>query len=487
MIFHGVILILLAFLSLLVFVGSLIGLLGYAINSLFRKIKLPSIRFKIPLFKMLIISTSLSFVVMVGSAITADSLGYLESESALLDKDEENIEENVQNEDNDFKLDKTEKNILDNFAEEKPKESKENKPVKQKKNDKPSKTLPDLEVHFIDVGQADAALIMFQNRSILIDAGDWRGNEVVNYLNNIGITRLDLVVGSHPHADHIGQIDKVIERFPVDEVWMSGNEATSQIFNRMINLIDEKNIGYDEPRAGDQYKIDDLKIDIMSPTNLTGNLNNDSIVMKLTYGSITFLFTGDAEKDAELKMVNSGRDISATVLKVGHHGSNTSTTQSFLNKVNPEVAVISVGESSRYGHPDKMVLDRLSKKGSKLFATKAHGSIIIFTDGTNLNVTTTKTGKIIAGNTDSKSSETSTAKSATSSSKKNRSTSSSDCIDINNANESELQNIIHIGEITASKVIASRPYKSVDELTKVSGIAEKKIADIKAEGKACVE
>src|SRR5699024_5573626 len=130
------------------------------------------------------------------------------------------------------------------------------KKAKQKSKDgKKSKKLSELKVHFIDVGQADAALVQFQNKAILIDAGNWNQNEVVSYLQRAGIKKLDIIIGSHEHADHIGQIDKVMNKFPVDEVWLPGNGATSQVFERVINAIDTKRIGYDEPRAGASYQI----------------------------------------------------------------------------------------------------------------------------------------------------------------------------------------------------------------------------------------
>src|SRR5699024_5884901 len=170
------------------------------------------------------------------------------------------------------------------------------------------------------------------------------------------------------------------DAFPVDEVWMSGGETTSNVFGRVMTAIDQKGIGYDEPRAGDNYTIGNLKIDILSPSSLTGNLNDDSIVMKLTYGGISFLFTGDAESPAESSMVNSGQMLQSTILKVGHHGSDTSSTEAFVNAVDPKTAIISVGENSQYNHPNESVIDRYTKKDIDLYATSAHGTIIVTTD-----------------------------------------------------------------------------------------------------------
>src|SRR5699024_1259281 len=173
------------------------------------------------------------------------------------------------------KAEEEEEKAKEKAAKEKADKEAEEKAAKKKK--KEQKKLSEMQVHFIDVGQADAALIQYDDKAILIDSGDWNGNETVTYLNQLGIQKLDLVVGSHPHADHIGQIDKVIDALPVDEVWMSGGETTSNVFGRVMTAIDEKGIGYDEPRAGDNYTIGNLKIDILSPNNLTGDLNDDSI------------------------------------------------------------------------------------------------------------------------------------------------------------------------------------------------------------------
>lgn len=357
-----------------------------------------------------------------------------------------------------------------------------------KKAEEESKKLSGLKVHFIDVGQADAALIQYDGHAILIDSGDWNRNETVTYLQDQGIEKIDLMVGSHPHADHIGQMDKVIENFDVEEVWMSGGLATTQVFERVITAIDNNNIGYDEPRAGDTYQIGDLKIDILSPTSLTGNLNDDSIVMKLTYGEISFLFTGDAETPAESKMVSSGQDLSATILKAGHHGSDTSTTQSFLDKVKPKVAIISVAEKSKYDHPDKSVIDRINAGNINLLATKTHGNIVISTDGVDYEVSTGSSGSVTAGKSAEKPAKQAASKpKATKTETKEKAPAKDNCIDINEASEAALQDIKHIGPATAPKVIAARPFASVHELTTVSGIKEKKIADIISEGKACVK
>lgn len=357
---------------------------------------------------------------------------------------------------------------------------------------KDSKSMSGMEVHFIDVGQADAALIQYDNYNILIDAGDWQGNEVVPYLKDKNVSKLDLLVGSHPHADHIGQFDKVFDEFDVEEVWMSGGTNTSQLFERVLTAIEASDAGYEEPRTGDTYAIGDLDIEILSPTSLTGDLNDDSIVMKLTYGDVSFLFTGDAEKGAEALMVNSGQDLSATILKSGHHGSDTSNTQAFVDKVDPEVVVISAAEKSKYNHPNKSVVDRFNSMGVDLYATKTHGNILIKTDGKTYNVTKDSEGEVAPGDIGVATNESTEDKSPIKNEDSNKEANEQidGCVDINNADKNELKSIKHIGDVTADNIIEKRKdgkFGSVSDLISIKGIGEKKVKDIEDEGIACVK
>lgn len=258
-------------------------------------------------------------------------------------------------------------------------------------------SLPQFEAHFIDVGQADAALLTFDEHNILIDAGDWRGNEVTPYLQELGVSELDLVVGSHPHADHIGQLDKVLEEFSVREVWMNGNSASSKIFERVYEGIDASGADYYEPRAGETFQIGDANIEVLHPNSLTGDLNNDSIVMRITYGEVSLLFTGDAETATESLLAGSNANLSSTILKVGHHGSDTSSTEPFVEKVNPEVAIMSVADNSQYNHPNKTVVDRYNSLGIDLYATKTHGTVLVTTDGAEYSVSTQRDGTVTPG------------------------------------------------------------------------------------------
>lgn len=372
------------------------GLLACSVNALFNKMTLPNIRIKFSVYKTLLILIILSFFLFIGGIFLADEPVLAADTEVITTKlNGKNMPKET---DTKRKIEETievsQKETM-RFKLEKKKEQIEATPKQEKEQDKKR---PELKVHFIDVGQADAALIEFHNKTILIDAGDWDKNDVLDYLKQRSIKKIDLVVGTHEHADHIGQIDKVIQHFAVKEVWLPGGNATTKVFERVISAIDANKIAYDEPRAGDKYKIGDLSIDILSPKQLTGNLNSDSLVIKLTYGAISFLFAGDAEKNTEKQMVRSGQNLTSTILKVGHHGSNTSTTSIFLNEVNPQVAVISVAKNSPYGHPAQRVIDRIIKKEIELYATKTHGNIIIETDGNQYHISTDKTGKVTSGN-----------------------------------------------------------------------------------------
>ncbi len=247
----------------------------------------------------------------------------------------------------------------------------------------------ELEVHFINVGQGDAILIKTSEQQILIDGGD-RGTTVINYLLDHGVSSLDLVIGTHPHADHIGGLINVMEAIPVGEIIDPGVVHTTKTFEDYLDIIDEKNIIFTEGRAGMTRDLGDgAQMKIVHPTSpSSADLNNASIVTRFTFGQVSFLFTGDAESEAENEMLNSGYILNSTILKVGHHGSSTSTTQAFLNAVNPEVAVIMCGLNNSYGHPHEETLNRLSLANVDIYRTDLHNNIIITTDGVTYDVKT---------------------------------------------------------------------------------------------------
>ncbi len=253
----------------------------------------------------------------------------------------------------------------------------------------PSATAPGgtLKAHFIDVGQGDAILIQTPSQNILIDAGE-RGNTVVNYLKSQGVHSLDLVIGTHPHADHIGGLINVMEALPVKEVIDPGVAHTTKTFEDYLTLIDRKDIPFTEGRAGMSRDLGGgAKMQILHPSSpSSSHLNNASIVVRITFDQVSFMLTGDVEATAESRILGRGYTLTSTVLKVGHHGSSTSTTSSFLRAVNPGVAVIMCGSNNRYGHPHEETLANLSAAGVDIYRTDKQGTIIVTTNGQTYDI-----------------------------------------------------------------------------------------------------
>ncbi|SES97531.1 ComEC/Rec2 family competence protein [Anaerobranca gottschalkii] len=252
-----------------------------------------------------------------------------------------------------------------------------------------------LKVHFIDVGQGDSILIQEKDYVMLIDGGDRSaGEKVAQYLKELGIQRINTVVGTHPHADHIGGLIQVLENFTVDEVIDPGVIHTTKTFEDYLTIIDQKNIKFTEGRAGMRVDVKNgFYFKILHPSNPSSReLNNASIVIKLVYGDINFLFTGDIEREAELEILDSvsRQTLKSQVLKVAHHGSSTSTTREFLQMVSPQIGIIMVGEGNRYGHPHEETLDLLREKNITVYRTDLHGTIIITTDGNTYSLKTEK-------------------------------------------------------------------------------------------------
>lgn len=245
----------------------------------------------------------------------------------------------------------------------------------------------DMRVHFIDVGQGDSILIESPNgKTMLVDGGvKGAGPQVVSYLRELGVSKLDIVVATHPDADHIGGLIPVLNSMTIEQFYDSGKVHTSQTFEEMLTLIDEKNIPYDVPTPGDNIKFDeDVTVKVLNANEQASDNNDASIVLKIVYGNVSFLLTGDAGIALEKEMMQY--DVSATVLKAGHHGSNTSSSEDFIRAVKPEVTILSYGKDNKYGHPHAEVVDRLKEIGSKIYATADIGTITVTTDGVNYAV-----------------------------------------------------------------------------------------------------
>ncbi|MFK3936947.1 ComEC/Rec2 family competence protein [Alkalihalobacillus sp. NPDC078783] len=244
-------------------------------------------------------------------------------------------------------------------------------------------------VTIFDVGQGDSALVQSDDTTILIDTGRHDSDVIFDHLEAEEIKHIDLLILTHPHADHIGNADEIVRLYNPQTVWIDGNETTSQVFERVVDSLLESDAEVMEPIAGELYEQGDFFINVLNPSEeLTGDLNNDSVSIKLTYGEVSFLFTGDAEKPGEQLMIDSGIDLQSEVLIMGHHGSNTSSNDFFLDKVQPDIAIYSAGENNSYGHPGEYALKRVEDIGADIYGTMDDGTIIIRTDGQTINVET---------------------------------------------------------------------------------------------------
>ncbi len=246
---------------------------------------------------------------------------------------------------------------------------------------------PYIEVHFLDVGQGDSIFIEINNsKTMLIDASTSSyGNFIIDYINSLGYDRIDYLIATHPHADHIGSMQDIVLEYDIGDIYMPKVSTNTKTYENLLTAIDDKNLTIKKAYKG--VKIideDELDVSILSPTkDEYDNLNNYSAVLKLTYKNVSYLFMGDSEEEVEENILD---DVKADVIKIAHHGSNSSSSLEFLKKVSPTYAVISVGEDNSYNHPHKEVLDRLEEIGSTVYRTDLDGNIIISTDGNKIMI-----------------------------------------------------------------------------------------------------
>jgi competence protein ComEC len=259
----------------------------------------------------------------------------------------------------------------------------------------------ELELHHIDVGQADSTLIITpENETILIDTGGWRpdGEEVIAYLEDLGIDRIDHLVATHGHADHIGGHAAVIEHFEEEKdgigaIYDSGVPHDSQTYENYLDAVDEYNHELLVVEESDELPLDSEDVEVLvlnPPDGESGDeLHHNSVALRITFGEFSYLTTGDAEKEAEQRIVEEWSDeLGADVYQAGHHGSSTSSTQSVIDEVEPDMAVISSNLDSQYGHPHDEVLESFDERGIETYWTGVHGDIVITTDGSNIETTT---------------------------------------------------------------------------------------------------
>ena len=245
----------------------------------------------------------------------------------------------------------------------------------------------DLLIDFIDVGQADSILIRNQDKVMLIDAGtNEAGKTVVNYLETLGITKIDYLIGTHPHEDHIGGLDDVINNFDIGQIYMPKMETTTKTFEDVLDAIENKNLTVTAPNKGDKIKIGQAEGEFMTEPILDeDNLNISSLVLRVEFGNTSYLFMGDAGEENE-ETISWPK---TNVLKVGHHGSSTSSSESFLKQVQPKYGIIMAGKDNSYGLPTQETINKLNNIGSEIYRTDEDGTIQMTSDGNTIEIKTT--------------------------------------------------------------------------------------------------
>jgi competence protein ComEC len=255
-----------------------------------------------------------------------------------------------------------------------------------------------LKIAFLDVGQGDSILIQAPNgQTMLIDGGrstNLANTIIIPKLQEWGAKQVDVLIPTHPDQDHIAGLAGVLENFPVKLAALTGQVHATQIYERLLTDIRDKNIEALQVRTGTTIPFDpSVKLEVLNPNDdqvSSDDTNNASIVIKLTYGNTSFLLTGDAEMSANKAILDRGFDVRSTVLKLGHHGSRTSTNEDWLTKVQPQLGIISAGKDNSFGHPHPEVIAALEKLGIQYIRTDEHGTITVTSDGTTIHVTSEK-------------------------------------------------------------------------------------------------
>lgn len=316
-------------------------------------------------------------------------------------------------------------------------------------------------IHHFDVGQADATLVRGPDGTILIDAGHWQQDDVVPYVRGAGVDEIDVVILTHPHADHLGQLPDVLDSFEVGEVWHSGYEHESATFERALDATLESDAGYREPRAGDREVFGELVVEVLNPAGPPEDVH-DNLAVRIEYRDFRAIYTGDAEVEHEAAMVARHDDLGADLYQLGHHGSRTSSTAEFLEAMEPDVAIYSAAEDSQYDHPHDEVVERIEGMAIDLYGTPKSGTIVVSTDGDDYRIEEDRDPALAAAG-------------------------DGGCIDINTAPAGQLEEITHTGPAMAERIIEARPFGSLSDLHDVHGFGDARVSDIVEEGLACVE
>lgn len=250
-------------------------------------------------------------------------------------------------------------------------------------------------IHYIDVGQGDSILIQVNNKNLLIDSGPSSNRkDLLSYLEKLNIKKFDYIIATHPHEDHIGNMDTIIKRYNIGNFYSPKVLTSSTTFENMIDALVDKNLKINVLKNGSKEINlgENTKVEVFSPTESmsSDNLNDYSPIIKITFFNNSFLFTGDAEISTEDIVLSQNNNLNCDILKVGHHGSSTSTSSNFLSSANPSVAIISVGKNNSYGHPTSETLSLLNSFNIRTLRTDINGTIIVISDGKNINISTVK-------------------------------------------------------------------------------------------------
>ena len=249
-------------------------------------------------------------------------------------------------------------------------------------------TSENIKIHYIDVGQGDSILIQCGEHNMLIDAGTNSSEEdLISYLDNLNIQKFDYLVGTHTHEDHIGGMDKIVKKYDFDSILFPKTTSNTKTFENFVTEVKNKNKKLTAPDTTKTYILGDATFEILSPLkDEYEDQNNYSIVIKLKYKDTSFLFTGDAEKLVEEDILDTNKDISADVIKIGHHGSSTSSSDKLLNETKPTYSIIMAGEGNSYGLPTEETLNKLKNIGSTIYRTDLNGTITATSDGENIEI-----------------------------------------------------------------------------------------------------